>query len=666
MPDRALEVVEEFLNASEMRIAENAVVALSTLDSEESLDHLVALSLGEQSRTDLRQQALEALAGLQGGSRDGALARLHAALENPRRQARAYAVLGRLRERGIEVGDIRRPLRERWALAESLSPARRKRVVVAQAALRAGTVGLVITVLVFLILNHNPRLESVLLLGILALLLAVVTTVFASRRAVPCNRYPDPHAGIAWEVGKAVRSALFGGLVALFVAMLALLLSASSTQVTLARLIGAGTATAALVVGTAALARAGTLLSRGVATGPDLNLWIQTITGAALPWLFLTFTALLAIGAAGEDRGGHIGPIADLLWLILLPTCAAMGHAFAMVDRQAKREDSLVRPWIARGGSGLIVVLFATMLAFAAGREPPLERGVALMQGASLVLERETLPASWGVQLTGADSVLVVAEALSTDTADLTLTLYYPPPSEQKLVGDDPDRVERVLKPGLYWIALSRFDVEDPGAPRTTLLPRDLLRRLFMNPEGRASSRERADSLSPRYQVHVRRLPAEMAAERARARVLSDSAFRLARQDLMLRAVEVMQLVADGPAKEVIPAGVYDRLCWRGSLSGLAQRVLGYCNRAVHLEPTNATYLDSRALARALTGDRAGAIADYGQVLQKTTDVRRREIREGFVRKLRAGQPLTDADLRPLRQPYSQTPLPTLRGDLLP
>ena len=58
---------------------------------------------------------------------------------------------------------------------------------------------------------------------------------------------------------------------------------------------------------------------------------------------------------------------------------------------------------------------------------------------------------------------------------------------------------------------------------------------------------------------------------------------------------------------------VNNSLCWLGSLDGFAAQVMPACNRAVAIAPADrvAGERDSRGVARALTGDKAGAIADF-------------------------------------------------------
>jgi len=52
------------------------------------------------------------------------------------------------------------------------------------------------------------------------------------------------------------------------------------------------------------------------------------------------------------------------------------------------------------------------------------------------------------------------------------------------------------------------------------------------------------------------------------------------------------------------------RLCWFGSLWESAGEVMAACDRSVYADPDNGYFRSSRALARTLTGDPAGAIAD--------------------------------------------------------
>jgi hypothetical protein len=77
---------------------------------------------------------------------------------------------------------------------------------------------------------------------------------------------------------------------------------------------------------------------------------------------------------------------------------------------------------------------------------------------------------------------------------------------------------------------------------------------------------------------------------------------------------EALQLVArvdELDAVAEIPPPTWDRLCWEGSLAGHAAALLEVCDRAVAAAPGEGLFQESRGLARALTGDLAGAATDF-------------------------------------------------------
>jgi WD40 repeat protein len=76
------------------------------------------------------------------------------------------------------------------------------------------------------------------------------------------------------------------------------------------------------------------------------------------------------------------------------------------------------------------------------------------------------------------------------------------------------------------------------------------------------------------------------------------------------RAESLFQLVTDWAlqTKDDVYAG---RVCFYGSLDGFASLVMPACDHAVELAPTLGLRHDRRGLARALTGDFAGAIQDF-------------------------------------------------------
>ena len=69
------------------------------------------------------------------------------------------------------------------------------------------------------------------------------------------------------------------------------------------------------------------------------------------------------------------------------------------------------------------------------------------------------------------------------------------------------------------------------------------------------------------------------------------------------------------PAAE-ISANTWYRLCWFGSLWKTATEVMHACDKAVELFPDNGIAHQGRGLARALTGNFAGAVEDFNMYLE--------------------------------------------------
>jgi len=92
-------------------------------------------------------------------------------------------------------------------------------------------------------------------------------------------------------------------------------------------------------------------------------------------------------------------------------------------------------------------------------------------------------------------------------------------------------------------------------------------------------------------------------------------------------------------------------ICWYGSLDGHAERVLPACDEAVAEDSTSASWRDSRGLARALTGDTAGAIEDFQYYVDWSFSDDAVQ-REGWIEQLRAGKnPFTAKVLESLKKP---------------
>jgi WD40 repeat protein/O-acetyl-ADP-ribose deacetylase (regulator of RNase III) len=106
-----------------------------------------------------------------------------------------------------------------------------------------------------------------------------------------------------------------------------------------------------------------------------------------------------------------------------------------------------------------------------------------------------------------------------------------------------------------------------------------------------------------------------------------------------------------------IPATVGNNLCWWGSLWGNAAEVMDACETAVALDPENAMFRDSRGLARALTGNIAGAIEDFQAFVDWTDNEKKKLQRQHWIEVLRAGEnPFTEEEIESLFNDHNVTP----------
>jgi len=98
-----------------------------------------------------------------------------------------------------------------------------------------------------------------------------------------------------------------------------------------------------------------------------------------------------------------------------------------------------------------------------------------------------------------------------------------------------------------------------------------------------------------------------------------------------------------------VAATDWNYVCWYGSLSGYAEAVLSACERAVELDPENIYIRDSRGLARAMTGDRVGAVEDFRVFAEAVPNVAWRQQRLRWIQALEAGEdPFSEEVIRAL------------------
>lgn len=110
------------------------------------------------------------------------------------------------------------------------------------------------------------------------------------------------------------------------------------------------------------------------------------------------------------------------------------------------------------------------------------------------------------------------------------------------------------------------------------------------------------------------------------------------------------RIVADALRSESAP--YLNNLCWHGTLLGYASYFLRVCDQGIESSPASGTILDSRGVARGLTGDTVGAAADFRAALaakeSSFTDAER-ELRRSWLDVLgQGGNPFTPALLQDL------------------
>ncbi len=125
------------------------------------------------------------------------------------------------------------------------------------------------------------------------------------------------------------------------------------------------------------------------------------------------------------------------------------------------------------------------------------------------------------------------------------------------------------------------------------------------------------------------------------------------------------KLVKEGKVKEALAAyqeaqrlkptwklyaDSWNPLCRFGSLHGEAAAVMQACEKAVALAPKNGEFRDSRGIARALTGDKPGAIEDFQAFIKSTDSDEGKKQRQGWIDALKAGKnPFTPEEIEKLK-----------------
>ncbi|NEP54057.1 MAG: hypothetical protein F6K65_36815 [Moorea sp. SIO3C2] len=124
---------------------------------------------------------------------------------------------------------------------------------------------------------------------------------------------------------------------------------------------------------------------------------------------------------------------------------------------------------------------------------------------------------------------------------------------------------------------------------------------------------------------------------------------KLAKEGKLIKALSFYKQAQQLDLNLEIDANYWNNLCWFGSLHGYAADVMDACEKAVAKAPKYKGYQDSRGLARALTGDTAGAISDFQEFVDWIGDDELTAKPQKWIDQLRAGKnPFTEEVLKDL------------------
>ncbi|NEP29834.1 MAG: hypothetical protein F6K49_51030 [Moorea sp. SIO3I6] len=162
--------------------------------------------------------------------------------------------------------------------------------------------------------------------------------------------------------------------------------------------------------------------------------------------------------------------------------------------------------------------------------------------------------------------------------------------------------------------------------------------------EGSIAQFQEAKELNPNLE-----LDPETKAKRLAAAAKVNKGEQLARKGQLTKSLSLYKEAQQLDPNLEIDANSWNALCWFGSLHGYAAKVMDACEKAVAKEPEHVGILDSRGLARALTGDTAGAISDFQAFVDSTSHDEWKAKRQKWIDELRAGKnPFTEEVLEGL------------------
>jgi tetratricopeptide (TPR) repeat protein len=323
----ALSLFTEFLRSPDPQVRRNALTALGSINSEGSFSEVVRTALTDDD-SRVRRRAEDELVAL-GASPPAALVSvLWDQLKPGNLPGQAYALLGRLRGRGMAIrlprlSPIKR-LKFAWALrrraTEEQIPTMRK------ASFFGGLAGVVSLLLCLnLTMGVNLAAPGTAGISIAGLLLPLAFVLVTYRWWRPVQDQPDRVAGAFIDICFLCVCGALNGLI-----ILCLFLVTGEKHGTLTSI--------SVVVAAGALSfsatRAGALIAHGCARGILTNRIARTASGAAAGILILT-TISAGVGMAQDEATA-------VVWIVLLPVLLGLACALSTVDGSGSAETAAV------------------------------------------------------------------------------------------------------------------------------------------------------------------------------------------------------------------------------------------------------------------------------------------------------------------------------------
>lgn len=347
-----LSIIKEYVRSDKPQVRKNALTALRVIGSKESVTELINIALHDEEK-DVRDRAEEELMRVTIDNAPIVNSLIGETLKDEGRQKPSYALLGRLRSKGVSLNIPPFPLlsRIKWAavLVTQLYPVRhfRFRVRTLLPAFFGALVGILFTGFMlgqFANIVPDVRLntEEYLILFIISIVITLLLTLVASQRSISINLYADRLAGSIVQT--------IGVMIGPFILYSIVLQSYSfffHGEFTIKELVMMVMIAPLFVAGV----RMGTIVAFGIFTVPRLNRNTQMVLGAAGGFIVLTVLTSIIEPHIGSE-------VANVQWILLLPTGFGVARAFAKIDN----ETIPIGPIIRYGARPLCCVILSAFL----------------------------------------------------------------------------------------------------------------------------------------------------------------------------------------------------------------------------------------------------------------------------------------------------------------